>query len=84
MTEAAWPTAPSLEQTTQTVADLHDLSRIPFNEVPRSLRRRVYGVPYVQLDDTTGGRLWVTQHGWRNLPHLDPAKWYLEAVQPSR
>ena len=84
MTKATWDIAPSPEQTTQTVADLHDLSRIPFNEVPRTLWRRVYGVPYVQLDDTTGGRLWVTRHGWRHLPHLDPAKWFLDGQYSRR
>jgi len=78
MTEATWAVAPPPEQMPQTIPDLLNLSRILFNEVPRSLRRRVYGIPYVRLDDTTGGRLWVTRHGWQHLPHLDPAKWYLD------
>jgi hypothetical protein len=36
----------------------------------------VYGVPYVELDDDSGGRLWVTEHGWRHLTHLAPRRWY--------
>ena len=61
MTKATWAIASPPEQTPQSVAHLHDLSRIPFDEVPRTRWRRVYGVPYVQLDDATGGRLWVTR-----------------------
>jgi hypothetical protein len=40
------------------------------------MRRRVYGVPYVQLDDAAGGQLLVTRHGWQLLEHVDPANWY--------
>lgn len=58
-------------------ACLQDLAWVPFDEVPRHMRRRVYGVPYVQVDDATGGQLLVTRHGWRLLEHVDPANWYL-------
>jgi hypothetical protein len=51
--------------------------RTAFDHVPRSLRRQVYNVPYVQLDDDTGGRLWVTPYGWPYLGHIDPARWYV-------
>jgi hypothetical protein len=40
------------------------------------MRRRIYGVPYVQLDDATGSQLLVTRHGWQLLEHLDPANWF--------
>jgi len=53
------------------------LWRTPFEEVPQELRRRVYGVDYVELQDTTGGRLWVTRHGWPHGHRLDPAHWFL-------
>jgi hypothetical protein len=68
---------PHREDTDQAIPLLDHLCRVPFDEVPDTMRRRVYGVPYVQMDDTTGGRLWVTRHGWRLLEHLPPAKWYL-------
>jgi hypothetical protein len=42
------------------------------------LRREVFHVPYVQLDDASGGRLWVTRHGWRHLEQLDPAVWFFD------
>ncbi len=44
--------------------------------LPSALRRQVYGVPYVEFGDADGGRMWVTRHGWRHLPHLDPARWF--------
>ncbi len=58
------------------IEHLPDLVGTPFGEMPIGLRREVYGVPYVQLEDTTGGRLWVTCHGWHLLQYLDPANWY--------
>jgi hypothetical protein len=42
------------EVSREAIPDLHQLVGTPFEAVPSSLRRRVYGVPYVQLDDTTG------------------------------
>ena len=49
-----------------------------FDDVPPEFRRRVYRVPYVQLDDSSGGRLWVTRQGWPLVSHLDPANWFLD------
>jgi hypothetical protein len=45
--------------------------------MPPALRRQVYNVPYLQLDDDAGGQLWVTADGWPHLEHIDPAKWYV-------
>ena len=55
---------------------LTGLWHVPFEDVPDELRRRVYGVDYTELQDTTGGRLWVTRHGWPHGRRLDPARWY--------
>lgn len=52
------------------------LWQTPFADVPRELRRRVYGVEYAELQDTAGGRLWVTPHGWLHGNRLDPAHWF--------
>jgi hypothetical protein len=76
MSTATCPLEPPPPTADRAVANLHDLSWVRFEDVPPAMRRRVYGVPYVQLDDVTGGRLWVTRHGWRLLEHLDPANWY--------
>jgi hypothetical protein len=48
------------------------------------MHRCVYGVPYVQLDDATGGQLLVTRHGWRLLEHVDPANWYVRSQYSRR
>ena len=60
------------------IPDLHQLSKMPFHQTPHALRREVFHVPYVQLDDVSGGRLWVTRHGWRHLEQLDPAAWFFD------
>ena len=57
---------------------LTDWQELPFTDIPREFRREVFDVPYVQLDDVTGGRLWVTRHGWRHLQQLDPAAWFFD------
>ncbi len=74
----------AVASTSQTIADLQQLQGIPFREAPGPLQRRVYGVPYVQLDDSAGGQLWVTHHGWRYLAHLDPANWYVDSQYSRR
>ena len=66
----------SSEKRKQVEHSLLNLVGIPFDAVPHRLKRRAYGVPYVQLDLPTGGTLWVTRHGWRHLEHLDPVQWY--------
>ena len=60
------------------IPGLDQLSRLPFHQTPHALRREVFHVPYVQLDDVSGGRLWVTRHGWRHLEQLDPAAWFFD------
>lgn len=62
----------------QAISNLSEWSWTPFDAMPAAMRRRVYRVPYVQVDDTTGGCLWVTRHGWPLLSHLDPGHWFLE------
>jgi hypothetical protein len=78
MTPTTWSREKVTNDGSLTVENLAELARIPFQEAPFALWRRVYGVPYVQLDDAKGGRLWVTRHGWRHLRHLDPSQWYFE------
>ena len=56
----------------------------PFPLVPWSIRRRVYGVPYVELQDATGGHLWVTRHGWPYVRHLDASRWYADRTYQRR
>ncbi|MDZ7619493.1 MAG: hypothetical protein U1E05_21040, partial [Patescibacteria group bacterium] len=61
-----------------------DLWRRPFDELPDELRRSVYGVEYAELQDTTGGRLWVTRHGWLHGHRLDPAHWFVDGQYSRR
>jgi len=70
-TEAGEPAAES-------IPNLDRLARTAFHQAPHELRRAAFGVPYVQLDDATGGRLWVTRHGWQHLKQLDPASWFFD------
>lgn len=46
-------------------------------EGSRERWRTIYGVPYFEIDDSSGGRMWVTRHGWRHLHNLDPRNWYV-------
>jgi hypothetical protein len=64
---------------TGTTENLDDLARVPFDQASFGLLRTVYGVPYIQLDDGSGGQLWVTRHGWPHVTQLDPARWYTDA-----
>jgi hypothetical protein len=80
----AWANPQTFDKIGEVIPDLHGLPERAFDRIPRSLRRRVYGVPYVQLDDRSGGQLWVTSHGWRLLEHLDPAKWYFDDQYATR
>ncbi len=70
--------AGAIEPAFGVIPNLERLATTPFHQAPRDLRRRVFDVSYVQLDDATGGRLWVTQYGWRHLKQLDPAAWFLD------
>lgn len=56
--------------------DLCVLRQTSFDDVPRTLRREVYGVSYVELADRSGGSIWLTRHGWNFLEQLEPARWY--------
>ncbi len=76
MTTAQYREARAPLSSAWAIEHLRSLASVPFEQVPGSMRRDVYHVPYVELDDVMGGRLWVTQHGWRHLEHLDPARWY--------
>lgn len=58
------------------VGELEGLVRTPFDRVPRELRRQAYGVPYVELEDASGGIIWVTRHGWNLLEYVAPSAWY--------
>lgn len=60
------------------------LWQVPFEEVPRELRRVVYGVEYAELRDSTGGQLWVTRWGWAHGHRLDPAHWFSDGQYSSR
>ncbi|MHB0958715.1 MAG: hypothetical protein ACYC0X_15790 [Pirellulaceae bacterium] len=60
------------------VPSLPPLAGVEFDRAPRELRRVVFGVPYIQLDDVTGGQLWVTRHGWKHLRHLEPSAWFFD------
>ena len=68
---AAWTGGEAREPDAPSINNLPQLARVPFDQTPRALRREVFDVPYVQLDDATGGRLRVTQHGWRHSKQLD-------------
>jgi hypothetical protein len=72
------------EPASGSIPDLYRLARTAFHQVPRALRRDVFDVPYVELDDATGGRLWVTRHGWRHLEQLDPAAWFFDRQYSGR
>ncbi len=64
--EAAVTEQPYIELATEThpvsgiLRSPPSLWRTPFEEVSHELRRSVYGVEYAELQDTTGGRLWLT------------------------
>jgi len=66
------------EPVSPSIPNLHQLSGVAFHRTPHELRREVFRVPYVQLDDVTGGRLWVTRHGWGHLRHLEPSAWFFD------
>ena len=60
------------------------LWRLPFDEVASELRRKVYGVEYAELHDTTGGCLWVTRLGWSHGGRLEPAHWFVDGQYSRR
>jgi hypothetical protein len=57
---------------------LRRFTGVAFERVRQGLRRNIYGVPYVHLEDESGGKLWVTRHGWRHLEDLDPREWFAQ------
>ena len=57
-------------------AALRVFRQTPFHTVPRTHKRYVYGVPYVELTDSSGGTIWLTRYGWSLLEQLDPMRWY--------
>ncbi len=66
------------------IPELHRLKSTNFAQVPQVLRREVFGVRYVELQDVTGGQLWVTRHGWKHLDQLDPSVWYVDRQYSDR
>jgi len=48
-----------------------------FDDAPQALRRRVFGVDYLQLRGKQSGDLFVTRHGWPVLGSLAPSQWFL-------
>ncbi|WP_295879630.1 hypothetical protein [uncultured Thiohalocapsa sp.] len=49
----------------------------PFDAVPAPLRRRVFGVDYLQLRGKQAGDLYVTRHGWPVLASILPSQWFV-------
>jgi len=48
-----------------------------FDQVPAALRRRVFGVDYLQLRGKQSGDLFVTRHGWPVLESILPFHWFI-------
>jgi hypothetical protein len=69
---------PVAARRSSTIEGLRSLANMPFGSVDPDRKRNAYGVPYVELEDQTGGKLWVTQHGWRHLACLDPQAWFAD------
>lgn len=57
-------------------SDLMALGRIPFGDLPASLRVTIFGVDYVWFDIPGHGQLFVTRHGWPRLGQLLPEEWF--------
>jgi hypothetical protein len=51
--------------------------RRPFDAAPEALRRRVYGVDYLQLRGKQAGDLYVTRRGWPVLESIVPSQWFV-------
>ncbi|MFB1486236.1 MULTISPECIES: hypothetical protein [unclassified Thiocapsa] len=48
-----------------------------FDQAPAALRRRVFGVDYLQLRGKQSGDLFVTRHGWPVLDSILPSQWFV-------
>jgi hypothetical protein len=48
-----------------------------FDQAPAALRRRVFGVDYLQLRGKQSGDLFVTRHGWPVLESILPSHWFV-------
>ncbi len=55
------------------------LMDLPFDALPASVRRRVFGVEYARLDLPGAGELYVTPDGWPVARSLLPDGWYVDA-----
>jgi hypothetical protein len=55
---------------------LDALGVMPFDEVERRYKIRIYGVDYIVLEDPSRGQLFVTEHGWVRRECLMPEAWY--------
>lgn len=55
----------------------HRQHRRPFDAAPGGLRRRVFGVDYLQLRGRQSGDLYVTRHGWPVLESIVPSQWFV-------
>lgn len=51
--------------------------RRPFDAAPKALRRRVFGVDYLQLRGRQSGDLYVTRRGWPVLESIVPSQWFV-------
>lgn len=49
---------------------------VPWDCLPKSWRRRVFGVEYVCIDGLKGGELYLTRHGWAVNQSLLPKLWH--------
>jgi hypothetical protein len=49
----------------------------PFDAAPEALRRRVFGVDYLQLRGRQSGDLYVTRRGWPVLDSIVPSQWFV-------
>jgi hypothetical protein len=49
-----------------------------FDDVPRGMIVRAFGVEYAHLEPPEGGDLYVTRLGWPDVGALLPARWYAD------
>lgn len=48
----------------------------PFDRLPHDVLMQAFGVGYVKVTDSSGGDLYITQHGWPWAEYLLPDVWY--------
>jgi hypothetical protein len=56
---------------------VHRAHHRAFDAAPPALRRRVFGVDYLQLRGKQSGDLFVTRHGWPVLESILPSQWFV-------